>query len=210
MDVSTDATLGFLMKPALLLVLFSCFALPACTSARLSNDEARKKIAAIGQSTLVPDAVEIRRIVSQTDTSAIAESTVTLAFQFKRASANAEWHIEAVRLGDRDWISLDELIAAINEGRRRTTMQSMQKLAEGIEKYRSANGTLPAAREIVTLTDTLYPGYMNTLIREDGWGNPIIYETSGNSGFRLISRGADGRLGTPDDVVIENSRSSAP
>src|SRR5689334_5491305 len=136
---------GLLMKPALYLLLFGLFTLSACTSARLSHDEARKRIAAIGQSNLVPDAIEIRRITSQSETSAIAEATVTLAFQFKRANANAEWRIEAVRLGDRDWISLDELLAAVNEGRRRTTAQSMQQLADAVEKYQSANGALPSA-----------------------------------------------------------------
>src|SRR5438132_6224037 len=151
------------MKRALHLLLISCFALPACTSARLSHDEARKKIAEIGQSSLIPDAIEIRRVVSQTDTSAIAEATVTLAFQFKRASANAEWRIEAVRLGDRDWISLDELLAAVNEGRRRTTSQSMQQLADAVEKYRASNGSLPGARDIVALTDMLHPAFMTQL-----------------------------------------------
>ena len=182
----------------------------ACTSSRLSHDEIRKKIADIGQSNLIPDAIEIRRIVSQTDTSAIAEATVTLAFQFRRANPNDEWRIEAVRLGDKDWISLDELLAAINEGRRRTTAESMNRLAEGVEKYRSMNGSLPAARDIVALTDMLYPTYMSALVREDGWGNPITYEITGNTTFRLTSRGADGRPGTPDDVVVENSRPAAP
>src|SRR5262245_18397240 len=148
------------MKPALYFLLIGCFALPACTSARLSHDEARKRIAQIGQSKLVPDSIEIQRIVSQSYRSAIAEATVALAFQFKRANANAEWRIEAVRLGDRDWISLDELLAALNEGRRRTTLQAMQQLAEAVEKYRSANGSLPAARDIVALSDMLYPNYM--------------------------------------------------
>jgi hypothetical protein len=189
------------MKRALNLLLFSSLALTACTSARLSSDEARKKIAAIGQSPLIPDAIEIRRIISQTDSSAIAEATVTLAFQFKRADPNAAWRIEAVRVGDRDWISLDELLAAVNEGRRRTTSQSMQQLAEGVEKYRVSNGSLPAARDVSALTDTLYPLYMNKLIREDGWGNPILYEVTGNT-FKLISRGADGRRGSDDDIVV--------
>jgi len=197
------------MQPALCLLLIGSFLLSACTSARLSHDEARKRIAAIGQSSLVPDAIEIRRIVSQSDTSAIAESTVTLAFQFKRATANAEWHIDAVRLGDRDWISLDELLAAINEGRRRTTSQSMQQLTDGIENYPSANGSLPTSKDIVTLTDQLYPRYMNVLVREDGWGRPFIYEVTGNS-FRLVSAGADGRPGTADDVVVQDGRSTTP
>jgi hypothetical protein len=193
------------MKRAIHLLLIGCFALPACTSARLSHDEARKRIADIGQSKLVPDAIEIQRIVSQSDTSAIAEATVSLAFQFKRANANAEWRIEAVRLGDRDWISLDELLAAINEGRRRVTAQAMQQLAEAVEKYRKANGSLPAARDIVALSDTLYPNYMNALVREDGWGNPIIFEVTDPSTFRLLSLGADGRRGTSDDVTVGNS-----
>jgi hypothetical protein len=199
-----------MLRSDLHLLLIACFALTACTGARLSHDEARKKIAEIGQSSLIPDAIEIRRIVSQTETSAIAEATVTLAFQFKRASPNAEWRIEAVRLGDRDWISLDELLAAVNEGRRRTTAQAMQQLADGIEKYRSTHGSLPAARDIVALTDVLYPGYIPTLVREDGWGDSIIYEVTGLTTFRLVSRGADRRLGTPDDIVVENGRSSAP
>src|SRR5947209_78933 len=106
LDVSTGATLGLLMKRALYLLLFASLVLSACASARLSHDEARKKIAAIGRSSLIPDAIEIRRVISQTDTEAIAEATITLAFQFKRNSANDEWRVEAVRLGDRDWISL--------------------------------------------------------------------------------------------------------
>jgi hypothetical protein len=198
------------MKRALHLLLSGCFLVPACTSARLSHDEVRKRIAAIGQSNLVPDAIEIRRIVSQSDTSAIAESTVTLAFQFKRANQNAEWRIEAVRLGDRDWISLDELLAAFNEGRRRTTSQGMQQLADGVEKYRTANGSLPTAQDIVVLTDALYPRYMSVLVREDGWGNPIVYEVTGSSTFRLVSTGADRRRGTADDIVVENSRTAVP
>jgi hypothetical protein len=197
------------MKPALHVLLIACIALPACTSARLSHDEARKKIAAIGQSNLIPDAIEIRRIVSQSDTTAIAEATVTLAFQFKRASSSAEWHVEAVRLGDRDWISLDEMLAAINEGRRRTTAQAIQQLAEGVEKYRTENGSLPAARDIAALTDTLHPRYMKELVREDGWGHAILYEVTGPATFRLRSPGADGRPGTSDDVVFEK-QSGAP
>ena len=183
-------------------LLLGCLVLGACTSARLSHDEARKKIAEIGRSNLVPDAIEIRRIISQTDTQAIAEATITLAFQFKRDNPNAEWRIQAVRLGDRDWISLDELLAGINEGRRRTTTDAMQRVAEAVEKYRSTNGSLPNARDIIGLADILHPRYMSDLVREDGWGKPLIYELTGPSTFRLISQGPDGVPGTGDDIVV--------
>jgi hypothetical protein len=196
------------MKRASILLCIGVFFLPACASARLSQDEARRRIAAIGQSSLVPDAIEIRRIVSQSDTSAIAESTVTLAFQFKRATPDAEWRIEAVRLGDRDWVSFDELLAAIHEGRRRETEKAMLQLVDGIEKYRAANGALPAVGDIVQLTDTLYPRFMNVLIREDGWGKPILYQVAGSSTYRLISPGPDGVLKTTDDVMVEKGPAS--
>jgi hypothetical protein len=191
-------------------LLIACFALCSCTANRLSHDEARKKIADISRSRLIPDAIEIRRIVSQSENEAIAEATITLAFQFKRATASSDWKIEAVRLGDRDWISLDELLAAINEGRRRTTSQSMQQLAAGIENYRTKTGGLPNAKDIVALTDILHPSYMTVLVREDGWGNPIFYELIGGSTFRLVSSGADGRRGTADDIVVENGRPQTP
>jgi hypothetical protein len=183
-------------------LLLGCLVLSACTGARLSHDEARKKIAEIGRSNLVPAAIEIRRIVSQTDTQAIAEATLTLAFQFKRDNPNAEWRIQAVRLGDREWISLDELLAGIDEGRRRSTTDAMERLAVAVEKFGMANGSLPNARDIVGLTDILNPRYMSELVREDGWGKPIFYEVTGPSAFRLTSDGPDGQRGTPDDIVI--------
>src|SRR5213593_4662487 len=191
-------------------LLLGCLVLCSCTSARLSHDEARKKIAEIGRSNLVPDAIEIRRIVSQSDTQAIAEATITLAFQFKRDAPDSEWRIQAVRLGDRDWISLDELLAAINEGRRRETAAALDKIAVAIAKYRDSNGSIPSARDIVGLTDVLHPLYMPELIRQDAWGNPIDYEITGGSGFRLLSRGPDGLRGTGDDIIVDSGRATAP
>jgi hypothetical protein len=197
------------MKGILQSLLLTTFLASACAGARLSHDEARRKIAEIGTSELVPDAIEIRRIVSQTENQAIAESTVTLAFQFKKDEKTGEWRIEAVRLGDRDWVDLDELLAAMNEGRRRETVQSLQKVATGIAEYRKSTGSIPAARDIVALTDILHPRYMSELVRVDSWGNAIDYEVAGTA-IRLISRGPDGRRGTADDIVVNGDGTSSP
>lgn len=184
-----------------LILLLTFVLFTGCASARLSHDDARRKIAEIGRSTLVPDAIEIRRIVSQTETQAIAETTVTLAFQFKKDTPDGDWKVEAVRLGDRDWIDLNELLAAVNEGRRRETVQSMEKLIAGINGYQQRNGSVPNVRNIVALTDLLHPGYMTELVRLDGWGNPIEFEPT-PTGFRLTSRGPDTLRGSPDDIVL--------
>jgi hypothetical protein len=188
------------MKNLLVLLLIM---LSGCTGARLSSDEARRKITEIATSGLVPDAVEVRRIVSQSDTQVIAESTVTLAFEFRRDNAASEWRITSVRLGDRDWVDVNELVAAVNEGRRRETTTGMEKLVAGIASYRQANGSAPAAADIVGLTNVLHPQYMADLVRNDGWGRPIAYEVTG-AAFRLTSTGPDGVKGTPDDIVLPN------
>ncbi len=190
------------------LLLAGVLTISGCTPARLSHDEVRKKIAEIGQSTLTPSAVEVQRIVSQTDNRMIAEGNVTLAFQFARDNPNAAWRVEAVRLGDRQWIDLNELVRAINEGRARTTLQSMRKLADGIAQYRTRNASLPPARDIVTLTDLLFPQYMSELIRVDGWGNEIEYALT-PTGFTLISKGPNGVRGGEDDVVISSAQTGA-
>src|SRR5262249_51252216 len=88
-----------------------------CSSAQLSHEEARRQLAAIGTSPLVPGSIQIQRIVSQTDKDAIAETRVALAFEFKRDRPSDPWHVAAVRLGDRDWVGLDELVTAVNDNR---------------------------------------------------------------------------------------------
>ncbi|HET9130051.1 MAG TPA: type II secretion system protein GspG [Terriglobia bacterium] len=172
-----------------------------CSSARLSHDEARRQIAEIGNSSLVPDSIHIQRIVSQTEKDAIAETSIAMAFEFQRAKSSDPWHISAVRMGDRDWVGVAEIIAAVNESRKRTTLESFQKLARGIEAYRQQNGTSPNATDIVSLTNILHPTYMTDLVRLDAWGRPIRYEVTGAS-FRLLSDGADGIRGTADDLQL--------
>jgi hypothetical protein len=188
---------------ALSLACFTMIAamMAGCSSSRLSHDEARRQIAEIGKSSLVPGSIQIQRIVSQTEKDAIAETSVALAFEFKRNKVTDPWHIAAVRMGDRDWVGVDEIVAAVNESRRRTTLESFQKLATGIETFRQRNGASPNASEIVALTNILHPTYMSDLVRLDAWGRQIRYEVVG-AGFRLLSDGADGVRGTPDDILL--------
>jgi hypothetical protein len=177
-----------------------------CGGGRLSSDQARKQISDIGASNILPDAIRIRRVVDQGDRQAIAEATATLAFQFKRDNPNAPWRIVAVRLGDNDWLDMNELVAAVNEGRRKATVESIGKLSAGVEAYRKTNGALPVAADIVKLSDQLYPRYMDKLIRDDAWGRPIRYETTGTN-FRLVSNGPNGAPGDADDIVATPSAS---
>src|SRR5690242_5832846 len=94
----------------LFLLATSSFAAP-----KLSRDLARKRISELGSSQLVADAVEIREITPEGPDHVIVESTITLAFQFKKTDEGA-WAVDAIRLGDRDWVNMNELLAAIYHG----------------------------------------------------------------------------------------------
>lgn len=185
------------LKVLLLLFLLTS---SGCGGTRLSHDVIRKQIADLGTSTLVPGAVSVRRVVSQSGDRAIAETTVDLAFQFERDSDKSPWHIISVRLGDQNWVSVPELIAALNESRRKATTASLEKLAAGVASYRQSNGAAPQARDIKALADVLHPQYMKDLILDDAWGRPIEVEAS-NPNVRFRSAGPDGQSGTPDDIV---------
>jgi hypothetical protein len=189
------------MNRALQLLLITAFAAFSCGGARVSHDEIRRKIAELGTSTLVPRAVEVRRIVSQTDTRLIAETTVELAAQFERDTPGSPWRITSVRLGDQNWISTAELIAAINEIRQKETAANLRKLDAGVAAFRQRNGNAPTAATIVALGDVLHPSYMTDLVLADAWGRPIEIESS-SPAFRFRSVGADGRRGTADDVLF--------
>src|SRR5262245_47314574 len=64
----------------------------------------------------VPYAIEVRRHPAQSDTQAIVEATVSFGFQFRLDPATKRWRIEAARLGQRDWIVVNDLLAALDEG----------------------------------------------------------------------------------------------
>jgi len=189
------------MNRAFQLFLLLIFAfLYGCGGARLSQNEIRKQIAELGSSTLTPDAVSIRRVVSQSGDHLIAETSVELAVQFERDSASSPWHIASVRLGDKNWVSVPQFIAALQEVERKTTSTSLAKLVAGVTTYRQRNGSLPVAKDIRALSDVLHPLYMTDLVLDDAWGRPIELETL-DSNIRFRSLGPDGKSGTADDIL---------
>jgi hypothetical protein len=169
----------------------------------------RSRMIELGASPLIPGAIEIRRVISQNDTRTIAEATVTMGFRFVYRVKSKSWNIDAARLGDGDWIDTVDLLATLNEGRRRATLASMEKLAAAIEHYRQDKGSFPPAKTVAELMDVLHPRYIDELVRADGWGQEIEYSAT-ESTFRLRSRGPDGRLFSADDIVVNPGAPPSP
>jgi hypothetical protein len=191
-----------MLDRATLLLLVVSLLFSGCGGARLSHAEIRKQIASLGTSTLVPSSVSVRRIIGDSGNRTIAETTVELAFQFERDTETSPWHITAVRLGDQNWVSVPELLAALNESRRKIAAASLEKLGAGVMEYRQKNGALPSVSNIQALADVLHPQYMRELILDDPWGRPIEVESAGTL-VRFRSLGPDGQRGTDDDILSQ-------
>ena len=171
-------------------------------SRKLSDDTAKRKILELGLLDLKDKQIQVQRIVQSGEDQAVAEANLQLAFRLGK-SKGKDWQVNAVRLGDRDWISMQAFLAALNEVRARQTKESLEQLQEGIRKYQAKRGTLPAVSDIVKLTDLLFPEYMAEVVRYDAWSHEFKINFSANNNLQLTSAGPDGVPGTADDIRLE-------
>jgi hypothetical protein len=171
-------------------------------SRKLSEDTAKNKILELGLLDLKDKQIQVQRIVHSGDDQAVAEVSLQMAFRLAK-SKGKDWQVNAIRLGDRDWISTQAFLAALNEVRAKQTQQSLEQLQEGIRKYQAKRGTLPAVSDIVKLTDLLFPEYMAQVVRYDAWSHEFKINFAGNSTLQLSSAGPDGVSGTADDIRLE-------
>lgn len=70
--------------------------------------------------------------------------------------------------------------------------QSMMEIGQKVEEYRMQNGTLPDSLDQLT-----------GITRNDGWGNPIIYQLdAANNTYSIITNGPDGLPNTDDELEL--------
>jgi hypothetical protein len=124
-----------------------------------------------------------------------------MAFRLSRAK-DGDWQVNALRLGDRNWLDIKAFISALNDVRLRETRENLTKLLNGMKLFKEKNGGYPQARNIVELTDILVPNFMAEMIRYDGWNREFVVSFTSPDSFELISLGADGIRGTADDTVV--------
>jgi len=171
-------------------------------SRKLSEDTAKEKILELGLLDLKDKQIQVQRIIHSGEDQAVVEASFQMAFRLSKKKGK-DWQVNAVRLGDRNWIDAQAFLTALNEVRARQTQQSLEQLQEGIRKYQAKRGALPAVSEIVKLTDLLFPEYMAEVVRYDAWSHEFKISFAGNSTLQLISAGPDGVPGTADDIRLE-------
>jgi hypothetical protein len=183
----------------LLLLMVSALLL-AKSNGALDAAHAREMLRHLGGGELPKAQVRIKSIQSGvTGSDAIVEAQIETAYRFARTDEG--WKLAEVRLGDRQWESVELITEAVRREKIRRTTLIMQHLAAGLETLRRERGAYVVAEEIVKLLDQLPPQYASA--RDDLWGNPFIYRGTA-SGYQLISAGPDQQSGTGDDLIIEN------
>ncbi len=115
------------------------------------------------------------------------------------------WHVVELRTGNREWIKLDPLVAAINEQKQKQARAELTLIATALESFRKDRGFYVVADKQSVAIDFLSPRYLARVIRLDPWHQPYKY-LGERDHFALRSTGPDGKDNTPDDILISDSR----
>ena len=188
--------------------LFALGALPLIAGAFLlgaAADEigvrqARELIQNIAGANLTKDQVQIKNISGGVG-SVIVEAQIETAFRLTKGKDG--WRIAEARLGAGQWESFELIEEALRREKVRRTNDLMRQIADGLGAYKSDRGQFVESDRIGELLDSLFPRYVKSPQRVDLWGKELEYQGSATS-YRLISFGPDRKLGTKDDLIIEN------
>jgi hypothetical protein len=132
-----------------------------------------------------------------------ATAEVRITTGVKMVKENGKWVIEEFRISDRRWEKTEHILALINEQRTTTTLEQINLMTEGIERYAKLNQRIPQISDSEALAAILFPRFQGQFTPTDAWANPFYYRPRGDRKYELRSLGPDGRFGTPDDLIAE-------
>ncbi len=171
-------------------------------STSLNVKEARELLQHLGGANWSREQIELKSVNNGVGSdNAVVEARVETAFRFSKQ--NGDWRVAEIRLGDRQWESLELVEIAVRREKERRTAGLLQRLADGVAAYQREQGAYPTTDEIATLLDFIAPRYLGDPVRFDWWGTQFSYRGTATS-YRLSSAGADRKNGTKDDIELEN------
>ena len=191
------------MKSWLLILLVVLSAgLCACgAQPKLSQKKIQDKIQELNLIDFKDEQIAVGKVTFSGNNQAVAEASVQMTFHLSK-SKNGDWRVDSIRLGDRDWVAVEDFSAALNEVKIQNTRNKFMKLRQAMEGYREKIGSYPQADNIVKLTDLLFPAHLSEPIRFDGWNRELVYVNVDRLQWRISSSGPDGIPGNADDIVV--------
>jgi hypothetical protein len=120
-------------------------------------------------------------------------------------SDKSGWHVTELRTGNRDWVKLEPFLATLNQQKEKLAHSELELIAGALEKFRKDRGFYVVSDKQSVAIDFLSPRYLGRVIRVDPWNQPYKY-LGERDHFTLRSIGPDRKAGTPDDILLSESR----
>jgi hypothetical protein len=98
-----------------------------------------------------------------------------------------------------------DVLHAIEQGKLIGTRGTMENVAKALAAYAVDRGAYPGGSSIREATAALVPAFLPSATPVDAWGNALVYQSDTRS-LTLTSPGADGRVGSADDLVMTDGR----
>ena len=152
------------------------------------------------------DAIRIQEVnpFSVPLASQLSATVVTwLKVEIRLVNDNVGWRVSELRTGNRGWMRLDPIIAALNEEKQKTARAELELMAKALERFRKDWGFYVVSDSQAVAIDHLNPRYLAQLIRMDPWHQPYRYQGERDH-FILRSTGPDGKADTADDIQLQS------
>jgi len=174
------------------------------SASELTNKRARCLVANVFGIPLPSDDVRIKEVSPfglplGSETPALVTALVRADFRLAR-DAKA-WRVTEFKSGNRDWVSISGLTAAIDQIKRTAASEDLSKIVKALSDFRRERGTFVVSDKESVLIDHLTPHYLPRVIRVDPWHRPYQYDGQQDH-YSLRSVGPDGKPNTSDDIVV--------
>jgi hypothetical protein len=113
------------------------------------------------------------------------------------------WRVTELRTGNRDWVTLGPLVAAVTEQKVKQALAELALMTKALEQFRRDRGFYIVSDSHAVAIDHLSPRYLAQVIRVDPWRQPYKYQGERDR-FTLRSTGSDGKADTPDDIIVQS------
>lgn len=174
------------------------------SATELTTRRARCLVASLFGVTLPSDDVRIKEVSPfglsiGSESSALVVAFVRADFRIVRDAK--VWRVAGFKSGNRDWVNIAGLAAAIDQVKRSTATDELSTIAKALDDYRRQHGSFVVSDRESVLIDHLSPRYLAPVIRVDPWHRPYQYDGQPDH-YSLRSLGPDGKPNTPDDIVV--------
>jgi Type II secretion system (T2SS), protein G len=152
------------------------------------------------------DAVRIQEVDPMPIPLALQASATVVAWvkvDTRLVNDKSGWRVSELRTGNREWVKLEPLVTAVNEGKQKKARAELELMARALEKFRKDRGFFVVSDSHAVAVDYLNPRYLPRVIRVDPWHQPYKYQGQRDH-FTLRSSGPDGKEDTPDDILIQS------